>query len=170
MSYHAPATLPHIILKNFRLQVYHLITIIVVLTATFGYINFRFIKLPGTIGIMLISLVASLVVIGLGYWMPAFVTSTKYFVSSVQFDKALIGSLDLMLFNNKEAIVQSVDMYMKNQTSCDSAARVQTVTVVGTSETFKVCAYADGSFIELNTLTKGPNSSENQKLNQVLGL
>ena len=91
-------------------------------------------------------------------------------VGFCQFDKALIGSLDLMLFNNKEAIVQSVDMYMKNQTSCDNSARVQTVTVVGASETFKVCAYADGSFIELNTLTKGPNSSENQKLNQVLGL
>jgi hypothetical protein len=49
-----------------NLQIYNLITLIIVLTAVFGYINFRFIKLPGTIGIMLISLVVSLLVIVIG--------------------------------------------------------------------------------------------------------
>ena len=75
------------------MQLYNLITIIVVLTAVFGYINFRFIKLPGTIGIMLISLVASLFVIAIDYKVPSF------FVASIDFDKALMNvMLSFLLF------------------------------------------------------------------------
>jgi CPA1 family monovalent cation:H+ antiporter len=81
------------------LQTYNLITIIIVLTATFGYINFRFIKLPATIGIMLISLVASLFVIVIGYSYPEIFTTTTSFISSVDFDKALMKvMLSFLLF------------------------------------------------------------------------
>jgi len=81
------------------LQVYNLITIIVVLTATFGYINFRFIKLPATIGIMLISLVASLIVIAIGTWHPAFFSRTSNLVNAVDFDTALMKvMLSFLLF------------------------------------------------------------------------
>jgi CPA1 family monovalent cation:H+ antiporter len=76
------------------LQLYNLITIIVVLTATFGYINFRFIKLPATIGIMLISLVASLLVIAIGHFNPVFFARTMNLIGSVDFDTAL---MDVML-------------------------------------------------------------------------
>jgi CPA1 family monovalent cation:H+ antiporter len=54
------------------MEVYNIITVIILLAALFGYVNQRFIKLPGTIGIMLISLIASLVVIGLGTVYPKF--------------------------------------------------------------------------------------------------
>ena len=81
------------------MQVYNLITIIVVLTATFGYINFRFIKLPATIGIMLISLVASLIVIAIGTWHPAFFSRTSNLVNAVDFDTALMKvMLSFLLF------------------------------------------------------------------------
>jgi len=40
--------------------------ILITLTAVFSYINFRFIKLPATIGIMLVALVVSLLIIALG--------------------------------------------------------------------------------------------------------
>lgn len=81
------------------MQVYNLITIIVVLTATFGYINFRFIKLPATIGIMLISLVASLSVIAIGHFHPEIFRKSTDLVSSVDFDKALINvMLSFLLF------------------------------------------------------------------------
>ena len=86
-------------------------------------------------------------------------------------DTAVIGALDLMLFNNNEAITQSVNNYMKNQTSCEAAGGlVQNLTVTGTDEILKVCSYADGSNIEINTLTKGNRSVDNAKLNKVLGL
>ena len=81
------------------MQVYNLITIIVVLTAIFGYINLRFIKLPGTIGIMLISLVASLFVIGFGEYNPAFFSETANFIGSIDFDTALMKvMLSFLLF------------------------------------------------------------------------
>ena len=44
-------------------NIYGILTFLIVLTALFSYINVRFIKLPATIGIMLISLICSLIII-----------------------------------------------------------------------------------------------------------
>jgi CPA1 family monovalent cation:H+ antiporter len=54
------------------MEIYNILTIIIVLAAVFGFINQRLIHLPGTIGIMLISLVASLAIIGVGVIFPEF--------------------------------------------------------------------------------------------------
>ncbi len=91
-------------------------------------------------------------------------------VGFCRLDTAIIGALDLMLFNNKEAISQSVNNYMKNQTSCEAVGQIQNLVNTGTEEVLKVCSFADGSYIELNTLTRGSHSPDNSKLNQVLGL
>jgi hypothetical protein len=86
-----------------------------------------------------------------------------------KFDKAIVGALDLMLFNHKEAILQSLKTFMKGQTNCESIGQIQTLIVLqGASLQF--CSFADGSYIELGTLIKGSHSDDNQKLNQVLGL
>ncbi|MEO6454698.1 MAG: cation:proton antiporter, partial [Ginsengibacter sp.] len=79
--------------------IYNLITIIIVFTAIFGYINFKYIKLPGTIGIMLISLVASLLLIGIGLLYPSFFIETKRLVSAIDFHTALMKvMLSFLLF------------------------------------------------------------------------
>jgi CPA1 family monovalent cation:H+ antiporter len=81
------------------LQVYNLITIIIVLTAVFGYINFKFLKLPGTIGIMLLSLIASLILISIGVLDPPFFMHTKILISSIDFHTALMKvMLSFLLF------------------------------------------------------------------------
>jgi CPA1 family monovalent cation:H+ antiporter len=81
------------------LEIYNLITIIIIITAAFGYINFRFIKLPGTIGIMLISVVASLIVIGIGYTHPHFFYSIRHLIRNVNFYTALMQvMLGFLLF------------------------------------------------------------------------
>ncbi len=81
------------------MAIYNIITVIIVLAAIFGYINFRFIKLPGTIGIMLISLVASLVVIGVGMIEPAFFEKTTNVLSTIDFHTALMKvMLSFLLF------------------------------------------------------------------------
>ncbi len=72
------------------MQLYNLITIIIVITAVFGYINFRFIKLPGTIGIMLISLIVSLGVIGVGWMHPGFFIKITKVISNIDFNTALM--------------------------------------------------------------------------------
>ncbi len=81
------------------MEVYNIITIIIVLAAVFGYINYRFIKLPGTIGIMLISLIASLIVIGIGAIYPDFFLKTIEGISAIDFQTAVMRvMLSFLLF------------------------------------------------------------------------
>lgn len=60
------------------------------LTAIFGYINFRFIKLPPTIGIMLLSLIVSLLVIATGYIYPGFFIKITDITKTIDFNTALM--------------------------------------------------------------------------------
>src|SRR5665647_1245928 len=81
------------------MEIYNIITLIIVLTAIFGYINFRFIKLPGTIGIMLISLIASLVVIGIGTISPIFFAKTIESIKTIDFNIIVLKiMLSFLLF------------------------------------------------------------------------
>ncbi|MEO6289852.1 MAG: sodium:proton antiporter [Ginsengibacter sp.] len=81
------------------MEIYNILTLIIVLAAIFGYVNFRFIRLPGTIGIMLISLVASLVVIGLGMIDPEFFKETSRVLGTIDFHTALMKvMLSFLLF------------------------------------------------------------------------
>ena len=81
------------------MEIYNIITIIIVLAAIFGYINHRFIKLPGTIGIMLISLIASLIVIGIGYIFPEFFLTTTEAIGAIDFQTAVMKvMLSFLLF------------------------------------------------------------------------
>jgi CPA1 family monovalent cation:H+ antiporter len=81
------------------MEVYNLITIIIVLTALFGYINHRFIKLPATIGIMIISIVTSLLIVGIGYINPAFFKTTTDLITTIDFHTALMKiMLSFLLF------------------------------------------------------------------------
>lgn len=81
------------------MEIYSIITIIILLAATFGYINHRFIKLPGTIGIMLISLVASLVVIILDHIYPQIFVTTRRAISIIDFNTVVLKiMLSFLLF------------------------------------------------------------------------
>lgn len=81
------------------MEIYNVITIIIVLAAIFGYINHRFIKLPGTIGIMLISLIASLGVVGIGIISPTFFERTTRAISFIDFQTLLLKvMLSFLLF------------------------------------------------------------------------
>lgn len=81
------------------MQIYNIITVIILLAAIFGYINQRFIKLPGTIGIMLISLIASLLVVGIGNIFPAFFVQTIQSISAIDFNTVVLKvMLSFLLF------------------------------------------------------------------------
>ncbi len=69
------------------------------MTAVFGYINFRFLKLPATIGIMIVSIIASLVVIGVGFINPDIFKKTIEVISAIDFHTALMKvMLGFLLF------------------------------------------------------------------------
>ena len=69
-------------------------TILVVLAALFGYVNVRFLKLPNTIGLMLITIVFTLAVLALSYFDPTLLNAEKYIISQIDFKSVL---LDVML-------------------------------------------------------------------------
>ena len=45
---------------------YAIVTVLIVLSAIFGYINVRFFKLPITIGLMVITIIFTLIIIVIG--------------------------------------------------------------------------------------------------------
>ena len=71
-----------------------IITILVFLAAAFGYINVRFLKLPNTIGLMLITIVFTLAVFGLSYFDETLLNAEKYIITQIDFKSVL---LDIML-------------------------------------------------------------------------
>jgi CPA1 family monovalent cation:H+ antiporter len=69
------------------------------LAAIFSYLNYRFIKLPATIGIMILSLTSSLLVVLLGTWKPELFSSISETVASINFYDLLINMmLSFLLF------------------------------------------------------------------------
>jgi monovalent cation:H+ antiporter, CPA1 family len=81
------------------MDLFHLFSILIVVSAVFAYINFRYLKLPSTIGLMLVSLVFSLFILIFGNYFPVFtkdVTTTMY---NINFSELLLeGMLSFMLF------------------------------------------------------------------------
>jgi monovalent cation:H+ antiporter, CPA1 family len=76
-----------------------LISLIVVVCAIFSYINVRFLKLPSAIGLMLISLVASLLVIIESHISSSFHHYIEEMVRSVNFSQTLLNiMLGFLLF------------------------------------------------------------------------
>ena len=80
-------------------NIYGILTFLIVLTALFSYINVRFIKLPATIGIMLISLICSLIIISLGKYFPSVSIYIKSLIGSIDFETILMRAmLSFLLF------------------------------------------------------------------------
>jgi CPA1 family monovalent cation:H+ antiporter len=76
-------------------------SLLIVLAGAFGAINYLFLKLPSSIGILIVALIASIVVIGLDAIWPAMSVeeTIRATVLSVDFSGALLeGMLGLLLF------------------------------------------------------------------------
>lgn len=73
---------------------YSITTVLVVLSALFGYINVRFLKLPITIGLMVITIVFTSVILFIGQFDNTLLLREKEFIQSIDFETVL---LDIML-------------------------------------------------------------------------
>ncbi len=69
-------------------------TILIFLSAIFGFINVRFLKLPNTIGLMVITIMFTLGVFVLGYFDDTLLNAEKYIITQIDFKTLL---LDIML-------------------------------------------------------------------------
>jgi CPA1 family monovalent cation:H+ antiporter len=69
-------------------------SILVFISAIFGYINVKFLKLPNTIGLMLITIVFTLAVFGISYFDDTLLDAERYIITQIDFKYVL---LDVML-------------------------------------------------------------------------
>ncbi|MEO1031266.1 MAG: sodium:proton antiporter [Bacteroidota bacterium] len=76
------------------MEYYSIATILIVLSAIFGYINVRFLKLPITIGLMLITIIFTMVLVGIAQFDDTLLLREKAFINSIDFETVL---LDIML-------------------------------------------------------------------------
>ncbi len=78
---------------------FHLLSVLIVLSAGFAYINFRFFKLPSSIGLMIISLLFSISMIAGGTFFLPFKNMVSAHLSSINFSELLLEVLlSFMLF------------------------------------------------------------------------
>lgn len=76
------------------MNLYAIITAIIAFTAAFAYINAKLIKLPVTIGIMILSLLASLLIVLTSYFFPAFsLVHLREAIASLDFENLLMNRL-----------------------------------------------------------------------------
>jgi CPA1 family monovalent cation:H+ antiporter len=76
------------------MEIFTIITILVLISALFGYINVRFLEMPNSIGLMVITLVFTLIVLSVGYFNPQILQQQRHFIEQIDFKTVL---LDVML-------------------------------------------------------------------------
>ena len=76
------------------MDLFSVITILIVFSALFGYINVRFLKLPNTIGLMTITISFTFILFALSYFDSTLLEKEKEFISQIDFETVL---LDIML-------------------------------------------------------------------------
>ncbi len=109
------------------MELINIIAIIISISSAFSYINYRFIKLPTTIGVLIIAIICSLILIAissLGY--IQFEKSAELIISSIDFDQTLMhGMLSFLLFAG--ALHVNIDDLAKQKWVISSLASIGVV-------------------------------------------
>jgi len=78
---------------------FSLVSILVALAAVSSYVNYRYIRLPTTVGVMLVALVASLTLVLIGPYAGGFREQAATLVSQIDFNQVVLhGMLAFLLF------------------------------------------------------------------------
>ncbi len=81
------------------MSLFSLISVLISLAAVSSYINYRYIKLPTTVGVMLVALVASLALVLIGPYAPGFREQATALVAQIDFNQVVLhGMLAFLLF------------------------------------------------------------------------
>ncbi|MDP5139830.1 MAG: cation:proton antiporter, partial [Spirosomaceae bacterium] len=76
------------------MHLFNVITLLIVISAAFGYINIRFLRLPTTIGLMIMALIFSLLLILFQFINPEWTLLARELVLEIDFTTVL---MDVML-------------------------------------------------------------------------
>ena len=83
------------------MDLFVLIALLVIVSAVFSYINARFIKLPGTIGIVLIATIASIIILFIDKINPSVARYLTTLAKNIDFPKAVLNILlGFLLFSS----------------------------------------------------------------------
>jgi monovalent cation:H+ antiporter, CPA1 family len=81
------------------MELFHLFSTLIVLCALFAYVNYRYLKLPATIGLMLASSLFSILILVVGHFSPELKALIREELSHINFSELLLeGMLSFMLF------------------------------------------------------------------------
>jgi CPA1 family monovalent cation:H+ antiporter len=81
------------------MKLFHILAILISLSAVFSYLNHRYLKLPTASGLMLIAMLASLSLLLLGPYAQGVDTAVAGLLVTVDFDETLLhGMLSFLLF------------------------------------------------------------------------
>ncbi len=81
------------------MNLFSLVSVLISLAAVASYVNYRFIKLPATIGVMLLALIASLALVLAGAYTGGFREQAAALVSQIDFNQVVLhGMLAFLLF------------------------------------------------------------------------
>ncbi|WP_312761853.1 sodium:proton antiporter [Epilithonimonas sp.] len=82
------------------MELYYSFSVLIVLASLFAYINYRLLKLPSTIGIMVIAIIVSVTLVASGEnFLPKTTTHLTELVHSLDFTEVLMGAmLNFLLF------------------------------------------------------------------------
>jgi CPA1 family monovalent cation:H+ antiporter len=81
------------------MTLFDVLAVLMVLAATFGWINVRYVGLPITVGVMAIALTLSLALIGLSLVHPPITLHAEGLLAAIDFDQLLLhGGLGFLLF------------------------------------------------------------------------
>ncbi|EAQ41640.1 sodium:proton antiporter [Polaribacter sp. MED152] len=81
------------------MDTYFIATVLIFLSAVFGYINVKFLKMPNTIGLMIITIIFTLGVLLYSYVDPTLLNLEKSIISNIDFKSVLLDEmLSFLLF------------------------------------------------------------------------
>jgi len=81
------------------MNIYHILTGLICLSALFAYINQKFIKLPFVIGLFALSTVLSLLILSSKFWLNISIDQVKSNIQLLQIDNVILNiMLGFLLF------------------------------------------------------------------------
>lgn len=81
------------------MELYYSFSVLIVIASFFAYLNLRYLKLPSTIGIMIIAMLASIILVVTGSLFPKAFNHFSTLLSDVDFTEVLMGAmLNFLLF------------------------------------------------------------------------
>lgn len=81
------------------MELFQIIALLLSCSALFSFLNYRFVKLPTTIGLMVIGFLTSLLLVAIGNFIPALEVWAISFLEGIRFDQTLLhGMLSVLLF------------------------------------------------------------------------